>query len=381
MCRRPAAGRSTFHRLAHLSNYERRERAIGTVVTPLALHGVVSASVRDPDLKGLDSAVVRALWGATRLSRAKDFVFTFFSKECRVSVIMHTRYEEVLWLARVARRPGVTQVFTQAIWESGGRPHGTCPVGRALHTAATLWWSSPDGWWCWDVPEEEHPLHFVHEPLRQIQQWVRSSLRCHSSRQLEARRPVTFKGLGDEVDCPACRTALHAASGESEKSLLHGLMAGALWTVARVSGHGRRTNSACLHCGAAHKDKVHDLWDQPEWEQAKETWRPGSVTRGRPFPNWGRRTSGQPACGRRASSPSGWRRGWLGGSWMSFCTAYTACTWRSWRPAWLRAAGTTRATCTPCSRTFRVRGPATPTPPNPHCRNGGSRGGASTEEI
>ena len=103
-------------------------------MTPLVLHGVPVASVTDPDLRGLETAVVRALWGATRLSRAKGIVCTVLSKGHRVSPVMHMRYERLLWLAQVARRPGVTQVFTQAMWESGGRPPRTGPVGRALHT-------------------------------------------------------------------------------------------------------------------------------------------------------------------------------------------------------------------------------------------------------
>ena len=73
------------------------------------------------------------------------------------------------------------------------------------------------------MPGQEHPLHFVQE----------------------------------------CR-ALRVASTELEKSLLRGLMAGALWTAARVLGHGMQTNSACPHCGAAHEDEVHVLWDCPE---------------------------------------------------------------------------------------------------------------------
>ena len=85
---------------------------------------------------------------------------------------------------------------------------------------------------------------------------------------------MAFGGLGDGADGPARHAALRAASTELEKSLLHGLMAGALWTAARVSGHGMRTNSACPHCGAAHKDEVHVLWDCPEWDQARGTWRP-----------------------------------------------------------------------------------------------------------
>ena len=125
------AGRSALRRLLYLSTYERRERAISTLVTPLALHGVAVAPVTEPDLRGLGSATVQARWGATRLSRAKEVIFIVLSEGPRVSPVMHTRYERLLRLARVAGRPGVTQVFAQAIWESGGRPPGTGPLGGA----------------------------------------------------------------------------------------------------------------------------------------------------------------------------------------------------------------------------------------------------------
>ena len=59
------------------------------------------------DLRGLETAVVRALWGATRLSRDKEIVFSVLSKGHRISPLMHTRCERLMWLARVARRPGV----------------------------------------------------------------------------------------------------------------------------------------------------------------------------------------------------------------------------------------------------------------------------------
>ena len=147
-------------------------------------------------------------------------------------------------------------------------------MGRALRTAASLGWTPHEGWWCWDVPGHEHPLHFVQEPLRQLQHRVRDSLRCHSSRQLEARRPVAFGGLGDGADGPACRAALRAASTELEKSLLRGLLAGAMWTAARVSGHSMRANAACPHCGAAHEDEAHVLWACPKWGDARGTWLP-----------------------------------------------------------------------------------------------------------
>ena len=76
------------------------------------------------------------------------------------------------------------------------------------------------------------------------------------------------------------------------------LMAGALWTPARVSGHGMRTNSACPHCGAAHKDKVHVLWDCREWESATGTWRPWLSDAATAIPHLGPRDQ-WPSCLRK----------------------------------------------------------------------------------
>ena len=208
-------GRSALRRLPHLSTYEPRERAISTVVTPLALHAVVVASVMDPDLRRWETVVMRALWGATCLSRAKEIVFSVLSKGHHVFPVMHTRYQLLLWLARVAQRPGVTQVFTEAIWgiglpptwdgPGGARaPNGGHPWGGALARAGGAGTSQG----------KEYPLHFVQEPLRQIQHRIKDRLRCHSSRQLEARRPVTFGGLDDGANGPAPRAGMRVASTE-----------------------------------------------------------------------------------------------------------------------------------------------------------------------
>ena len=70
------------------------------------------------------------------------------------------------------------------------------------------------------------------------------------------------------------RVALPAASTELEKSLLRGLLVGAMWTAARVSGHGLRAIAACPHCGVAHEDEAHVLWDCPEWDDARRAWLP-----------------------------------------------------------------------------------------------------------
>ena len=286
LSRRLEEGRSALHRLPHLSTYDRREHAISTLVIPLALHGVAVAPVTEPDLRGLETAVVRALWGPARVSRAKEVIFTILSKGHRVSPNMHKRYERLLWLVSLARRPGITQVFAQAIWESGGRPSGTGPVGRALCTVASLGMTPREGWWCWDT-RAGPPLHLVQEPLRQLQHRVQDSLRRHSLRQLEARRPVTFGGLGDGADGPACHAAMRAASTELEKSLLRGLLTRPMWTAARVSGHGTRAHSACPHCGAAHEDEAHVVWECPEWDNARGRWLPWLNDAAGAIPNLG----------------------------------------------------------------------------------------------
>ena len=101
LSRRLEAGRSTLRGHPHLSTYDRRERAINTLFTPLALHGVAVTSVTDPDLRGLETAVMRALWASTRLSWAKEIVLSVVCNGRRVSLVMQRRYERLLWLAMV----------------------------------------------------------------------------------------------------------------------------------------------------------------------------------------------------------------------------------------------------------------------------------------
>ena len=273
LARRLEAGRSVLRRLPHLPTFRRRVHAVSTLVTPLSLHGVAVAPVTDRDLKGLETMVLQAVWGATRLSRAKEVVFVVLTQGHRISPVMHTRYERVLWMTRIARTPGPVQVLVQAIWESGLRPPTTGPFGRALHVVRLLGWQPLEGWWSWIVPGQTEPLHLVQEPMRQIQHRVRDSLRCHAMRGLEARRPATYGGLGDGVDGEACRAALRVASTELEASLLRGLLAGALWTAARVRGHNMRATSSCPGCGSQHEDEAHALWDCPSWETARAGWR------------------------------------------------------------------------------------------------------------
>ena len=100
------AGRSMLRRLPHLPAFQRQVRAVSTMVTLLAPHGVAVAPATDRDLLGLETMVLRAMWGATSLSRAKEVVIVVMAPGHRISPVLHTHYERVLRIARIARTPG-----------------------------------------------------------------------------------------------------------------------------------------------------------------------------------------------------------------------------------------------------------------------------------
>ena len=80
LSRRLEVGRSALRRLPYLVIYDHWERASSMVLTPLTLHAVAVDSIMDSDLRGLETAVLGALWGATRRSRAKEIVSAVLSK-------------------------------------------------------------------------------------------------------------------------------------------------------------------------------------------------------------------------------------------------------------------------------------------------------------
>ena len=96
LARRLEAGRSVLRHLPHVPAFQQRVCAVITMVTPPALHGVAATPVTDRDSLSLDTMDLRAVWGATRLSRAKEVVFLVVRPGRCISLLMHTRYEWVL---------------------------------------------------------------------------------------------------------------------------------------------------------------------------------------------------------------------------------------------------------------------------------------------
>ena len=93
----------------------RRATAAAVKALPKALHGVALADVETSSLRRLETRVVAAMWGPTRMARAKEMVFCLLTPGHRTSPVMCTRYERLVWLARTAREAGATQCLFQAI--------------------------------------------------------------------------------------------------------------------------------------------------------------------------------------------------------------------------------------------------------------------------
>ena len=93
------------------------------------------ASQTDRDLLGLRTMVLRAVRGATRLSRAKDFFFVLLTSRHRISPLMHIRYKRILWMVRGLHT-------RQDQYMSSCKPCGTAttsPRQRRLSRAACMW--------------------------------------------------------------------------------------------------------------------------------------------------------------------------------------------------------------------------------------------------
>ena len=101
------------------------------------MYGVEIADVGSRDVARLELAAVRAMWGPTRTSGAKEVLWAVLVPGHRVSLVWRLHYSRVLWLARQAQLVGVARAVaaqraTPGPWESG---RGMPPVAAvaAVH--------------------------------------------------------------------------------------------------------------------------------------------------------------------------------------------------------------------------------------------------------
>ena len=184
-------------------------------------------------------------------------------------------YRRMCWLVQIARTPGTAQTITQAIWEHTGRPRATGPLGRALHDFRRHGWSSLRGWWSWTMPRMGISVHLVHASKEYVEHLFRESLREYHLEAPEKRRPRIFGGMGPRLDRDLTLSELAQCATELDKSLLRGVMAGAVWTADRAHRRGLRQNDRCPYCDKeAREDEDHLLWWCEAWKAVRDPFLP-----------------------------------------------------------------------------------------------------------
>ena len=134
MCPHPGTGPLLAARMARAGDllsqmygvqvdcYKHAEGA-ATLALATGMYGVEAAMVTEQDLLKLETSVLKAVWGPTRRSRAKEVLFAVLMKGHRLSPVMRAQYLSVAGLARAAHTPGTLQVCVQAVWEASGVGH------------------------------------------------------------------------------------------------------------------------------------------------------------------------------------------------------------------------------------------------------------------
>ena len=270
--KRLAKGRVLLSRLHGVQGSSRRKAFVtASLILAAGAYGVEVAPVSPQDLRGLDAAIMREVWGTTRPGRAQEIVFCVLHPGHLVSASMRRTYLQLCWLARAARTAGPLQVAVQARWEHDSFPPPQGPVGRALQTLHLLGWLRPSSWWEWEVAGRQGgPLLVTEGTWGAVRHEIREGLRCHHLTNLEARRPRQFGGLGGHVEGALCRSSLDACSSGLRRGLLEGLLAGATWTADRAHRRRMIPSPRCPYCSTGDTEtEDHILWVCRAWAECR----------------------------------------------------------------------------------------------------------------
>ena len=88
-----------LRRMPQITTLQRHSTVAGLLAMVVLLHGVQLADTADVHLARLETQTVRAIWGPTKPTSAKQMVFSLLAPGHRTSPIMRTEYERLVWLA------------------------------------------------------------------------------------------------------------------------------------------------------------------------------------------------------------------------------------------------------------------------------------------
>ena len=89
-------GASVLRRMPQVTSLQRRSTVAVSLAMAVALQGVQLADTADVDPARLETQTVRAIWGPTKPSRAKEVVFSLLTPGHRTSPTMRTKYERLV---------------------------------------------------------------------------------------------------------------------------------------------------------------------------------------------------------------------------------------------------------------------------------------------
>ena len=125
------------------------------------------------------------------------------------------------------------------------------------------------------MPRTGISVHLVHAAKEYVEHLFRESLREHHLEALEKRRPRLFGVMGARIDRELTLSELERCTTELDKSMLRGVMAGALWTADRAHRRGLRQDGNCPYCSkGTREDEDHLLWWCAAWKSAREPFLP-----------------------------------------------------------------------------------------------------------
>ena len=245
---------------------------VSSLVVQASLYGIQSGVATAAALQKLQSVCLRAVWGLSRKSRAKELVFTLLLPGHRTDPKQALAYQCLKMLRdQCLSRPDV-RAQIQQVWRSTKLEQpASClgPVGLLFDVLGKLGWkwevleqferpgraplplfSGPDGWW----------LHELRDGLR---------LSCWRA---VARRRQDCAG----IDAPA-GVDKHATLANlknrgyscGEQGILRSILSGSLRTRDKLYRAGLVDSPICIFCGLADETLQHMWWHCPAWDSLR----------------------------------------------------------------------------------------------------------------
>ena len=116
-------------------------------------------------------------------------------------------------------------------------------------------------------------VHLVHAPKEYVEHLFRKALRESELTALEKRRPRTFRGIEAHWDRTLTLSDIATCDTELDKSLLRGVMAGAIRTADGADRQGLRPDSGCPYCPQeVREDEDHLLWCCTAWKPSSRAF-------------------------------------------------------------------------------------------------------------